>query len=106
MKKLVLICLVSISGYSCFGQGEANKWLFGNGGGLDFNTGSPVPFAGGQINTTEGSASVSDAAGNLLFYTDGITVWDRTHAMMPNGFGLLGGVSSSQSAMIVLLPGS
>lgn len=106
MNKLILICLISISGFSSYGQGEANKWLFGNGGGLDFNTGSPLPFAGGQTATTEGSASVSDAAGNLLFYTDGITVWDRTHAIMPNGTGLLGGFSSSQSAMIVLLPGS
>lgn len=87
-------------------QKEANKWLFGNGGGLDFNSGSPLPFPGGQTATSEGSASVSDANGNLLFYTDGMTVWNRNHVQMPNGFGLLGGFSSSQSAMIVLLPGS
>jgi PKD repeat protein len=87
-------------------QKEANKWLFGNNGGLDFNSGAPLPFPGGQTFTSEGSASVADANGNLLFYTDGITVWNRNHIQMPNGFGLLGGFSSSQSAIIVLLPGS
>jgi hypothetical protein len=107
MKKFFfLICLISITGFCSFAQNEANKWLFGNNGGLDFNSGSPIPFPGGQTFTSEGSASVADDSGNLLFYTDGITVWDKTHAIMPNGMGLLGGYSSSQSAMIVLLPGS
>jgi len=106
MKNFFLICLLSLLSSGVNAQGEANKWLFGNGGGLDFNGGSPVPFPGGQTATDEGTASVADAAGNLLFYTDGITVWDRTHAIMPNGTGLLGGFSSSQSAMIILLPGS
>src|SRR6476659_883346 len=99
MKKFsFLVCLLSIISLCSIAQNEANKWLFGNGGGLDFNSGSPLPFPGGQTATSEGSASVSDASGNLLFYTDGITVWDKTHAIMPNGTGLLGGYSSSQSA--------
>ena len=105
-KKLLSFCLsIFISGF-LFAQKEANKWLFGNNGGLDFNSGAPLPFNGGQTFTSEGTASVADANGNLLFYTDGITVWNRNHVQMPNGFGLLGGYSSSQSAIIVLLPGS
>ena len=103
---LLIICFISCMLNTGYAQKEANKWLFGNGGGLDFNSGAPLPFPGGQTFTSEGSASVSDANGNLLFYTDGITVWNRNHLQMPNGFGLLGGFSSSQSAMIVLLPGS
>ncbi len=109
MKKLFLSLIIQFSIcyiQSCFAQGEANKWLFGNGGGLDFNSGSPLPFAGGQVFTSEGCASVADAGGNLLFYTDGITVYNRNHIQMPNGFGLLGAPSATQSAMIVLLPGS
>ena len=106
-KSFILFLLHSILiHHLCLAQKEANKWLFGNNGGLDFNSGAPLPFPGGQTFTSEGSASVADAAGNLLFYTDGITVWNRNHNQMPNGFGLLGGSSSSQSAMIVLLPGS
>ncbi len=109
MRKIffIFIFLFTITGiHYSFAQKEANKWLFGNNGGLDFNSGAPLPFPGGQTFTSEGSASVADANGNLLFYTDGITVWNRNHLQMPNGFGLLGGFSSSQSAIIVLLPGS
>jgi len=105
-KTLLFLYAVFCIVHSAFSQKEANKWLFGNNGGLDFNSGAPLPFPGGQTLTSEGSASVADAAGNLLFYTDGITVWNRNHLQMPNGFGLLGGFSSSQSAMIVLAPGS
>jgi PKD repeat protein len=106
MKKIIVFILQVALIQICFAQKEADKWLFGNNGGLDFSSGSPLPFSGGQTMTSEGSASVADAAGNLLFYTDGITVWNRNHLQMPNGFGLLGGYSSSQSAMIVMLPGS
>ncbi|MEO8086832.1 MAG: hypothetical protein ABI763_08440, partial [Bacteroidota bacterium] len=109
MKKTFLLLTLGFQLFisqSSFAQKEANKWLFGNFGGLDFNSGAPLPFPGGQTATSEGSASVADANGNLLFYTDGVSVWNRNHIQMPNGFGLLGGFSSSQSAMIVLLPGS
>lgn len=58
------------------------------------------------MSVTEGCASFSDTSGNLLFYTDGITVWDRAHQVMPNGTGLLGNSSSTQSAIVVPKPGS
>jgi gliding motility-associated-like protein len=84
-------------------QGEANIWYFGNFLGVDFNSGTAVPLNDGQIyNTpTEGVATISDANGNLLFYTDGVKVWNRLHQVMPNGSGLFGNMSSSQSAVIV-----
>ncbi|HKR04453.1 MAG TPA: T9SS type A sorting domain-containing protein [Bacteroidia bacterium] len=92
--------------YSAYGQGENNIWYFGFNSGLDFNSGSPVVITNGQTYTREGVASISDAAGNLLFYTDGQTVWDRNHVPMSNGTGLLGAGSSTQSATIVPMPGS
>ena len=39
-----------------------------------------------------------------MFYTDGITVWNSNHVAMPNGTGLNGGISSTQSALIVPQP--
>ncbi len=90
----------------CFGQGENNTWYFGYGAGVDFNSGSPVAISGGQTAQREGVASVSDASGNLLFYSDGLSVWDRTHSFMPNGTGLMGDPSSTQSATIVPIPGN
>src|SRR5699024_5150448 len=59
----------------------------------------------GQLNTNEGSASISDHEGNLLFYTDGNTVYNAEHQIMQNGDGLLGHESSSQSAIITPDPG-
>ena len=87
-------------------QKEANIWYFGENAGLDFNSGSPVVLVDGKLNTHEGCASIADTNGNLLFYTDGITVWNKSHQVMLNGTGLLGHPSSSSSAIIVPKPQS
>ncbi|MBL7745155.1 MAG: gliding motility-associated C-terminal domain-containing protein [Chitinophagaceae bacterium] len=82
-------------------QKEANVWYFGRFLGLDFNSGAAVPLNNGQLNTTEGVATISDVNGNLLFYTEGTTIWNRLHQVMPNGTGLFGSFTSTQSAIIV-----
>ncbi len=58
----------------------------------------------GQLSTNEGCSSISDRFGNLLFYSDGTTVWNRNHIVMQNGNGLFGDSSSTQSAIIVPKP--
>lgn len=80
-------------------------WYFGENAGIDFTSGTAVADTSGNLNTGEGCASISDTSGNLLFYTDGIKVWDATHAQMPNGFGLHGDWSSQNSTIIVPNPG-
>ncbi len=87
-------------------QGEGNFWYFGYNAGLDFNTNPPTPLTNGALNTNEGCAAVSDKNGNLLFYTDGRFVYDKNHNLMPNGAGLMGHPSSTQSAIIVPRPGT
>ena len=89
-----------------FPQGEANFWYFGNQAGITFASGSPVAVTDGALITGEGCATLSNAAGQLLFYTDGRTVYNRNHQIMPNGTGLLGHDSSTQSGTIVQVPGS
>jgi len=90
-----------------FAQKEANNWYFGRGAGIQFlDDGTVVPLNGSRMNTNEGCSSISDPEGNLLFYTDGRSVWDRNHVLMPNGnyfggTGLLGDPSSTQSAIIL-----
>ena len=56
--------------------------------------------------TSEGCATLCNEYGNLLFYTDGIHVWNRNHQIMPNGNNLFGNQSSTQSGIIVPKPGS
>ena len=87
-------------------QNQNNIWYFGNGYGLDFNGAVPVLLSNGQtFSALEGTATICNASGDLLFYTDGMSVWDRNHNPMPNGGGLLGGASSTHSAQIAPYPG-
>ena len=99
---LVLIVLVH---FSISAQAEASKWYFGINAGLDFSSGNPIALTNGELVTDEGCATISENNGDLLFYTDGITVWDKQHNIMPNGTGLTGDSSSTQSAIIVPKPG-
>jgi len=82
------------------------NWFFGSFAGLDFNSGSPVPLIGGQHIALEGGSTISDDNGNLLFYTDGSTVWNKNHGIMETG--LLGSSknTSTQDGLIVKNPGS
>lgn len=98
--------LLSIYALASLAQNEANIWYFGLNAGVDFNSGTPVALTDGQLNTYEGCATLSNSAGQLLFYTDGTTVYNRNHLPMVNGTGLMGNFSSTQSATIVPMPGS
>lgn len=99
----VLLCLFPQMTY---GQKEATKWYFGNKAGLDFNDISPVALTDGMINTNEGCSSIADSSGQLLFYTDGITVWNKNHSVMAGGNGLKGHPSSTHSSLVVRQPKS
>lgn len=98
----ILLFLLNISLLQA--QREAGIWYFGKEAGLDFNSGSPVALTDGKIVTNEGCSTISDIDGNLLFYTDGTTIWNANHTVMLNGSGLLGHKSSTQSAIIVPNP--
>ena len=105
MKKTALILLYFLNSLIALSQDEASNWYFGANAGIHFNPdGSITNLSDGRLNTDEGCASISDSSGNLLFYTDGITVWNKLHQVMPNGFGLYGDPSSSQSGIIVPKP--
>lgn len=103
-RTLITICTIFIFAV-LRAQGEATYWYFGENAGLDFSSGAPQLNLDGQLSTNEGCGTISDANGQLLFYTDGISVWDRGHNQMPNGFGLLGDPSSTQSGVIIPRPG-
>ncbi len=83
-------------------QREAANWYFGDRAGLTFNSGLPVALQNGNLHTIEGSATISDRNGNLLFYTDGTTVYNRQHSSM--NVVLKGNTSTTQSVLIVPKP--
>lgn len=98
------LSILALLGFSPIqGQPQHGFWAFGFGAGIDLNNGTPVPIST-PLSTDEGVTSICDANGQLLFFTNGETVWDRDHGVMPNGTGLFGHFSTSQSALIVPFP--
>ncbi|MBX3165385.1 MAG: gliding motility-associated C-terminal domain-containing protein [Bacteroidetes bacterium] len=106
LKRHILLCLFAFAFLFLKAQNQNKKWYFGYNAALDFITNPPTILNNSAMHTNEGCSSIADAAGNLLFYTDGVTVWNQQHLIMANGTGLLGDASSSQSSIIVKQPGS
>lgn len=109
MKKTLLLYItvvLLIAPLAAFAQLQASNWYFGFNAGINFDpvTGAVTALTDGQVSTNEGCASISDENGQLLFYTDGSFVYDRSHQIMQNGQGLRGNPSSTQSAIIIPKP--
>lgn len=99
-------------------QREGENWHFGEGIGVRFTNGIPLRLPESAQFTLEGSASYSDAQGNLLFYTNGGgrrpdspqglnpgMIWNRQHEPMYNMQGVEGGgFSARQSALVIPKP--
>ncbi|MDT3739380.1 MAG: T9SS type A sorting domain-containing protein [Candidatus Kapabacteria bacterium] len=109
MKKLftILTILIWIPFVSIISK-ETFNWYFGDKCAISFNTpdGEPIAVPGSEINTLEGCSSISDANGNLLFYTDGVKVWNKKNTLMNQSQDLKGHYSSTQSVLIVRKPQS
>ena len=90
---------------------NANKtyynWYFGENAGIDFNpikSGGTAQAISGSVNTMEGVSTMSDKEGNLLFYSDGVTIYTSGNTEMQNGTGLFGSSSSTQTCLVVPRP--
>jgi hypothetical protein len=116
--------LVREPGSSCYAYAEIrvkvwdlpdqtnNIWYFGDGAGLDFNpdpndpeapTPRPIATAHPQ-NIPAGTTTISDQTGQVLFFTDGQSVWDLNGDLMENGDNIGGENGSSQGALAVPVP--
>jgi len=90
-----------------FSQKEASYWYFGDHAGLKFQPdGSVTALTDSQMITQGVSAVLTDRDGNLLFYTDGITVWNKNHQVMQNGTGLFADWTGVDAVTIVPKPGT
>lgn len=96
-----ILCLNSL-----YSQNNYSNWVFGDGAWINFpnKTTDPIFVEKTSINQYEGCTSFSDNNGELLFYSDGVNVWNRFHQIINNGTGLKGSWTSSQSAIIVPFP--
>ena len=80
-------------------------WYFGNYKGLDFTNGAPVAINNGGVKADEGCTVICDAAGQILCYSNGVILYNKNKQPMPNGSGLNGHLSSTQSSLLVPHPG-
>lgn len=100
---ILLLIFFVLTTIDCQAQTN-NIWTFGANARLDFVNGVNPPNVGSSaISSYEGSASISDNLGNLLFYTDGITVYNNSNSVIQTG--LMGHWSSAQCGIIVPEPG-
>jgi hypothetical protein len=70
-----------------------SHWYFGNYCALDFSSGSPVQTTTALVNNTihgessypsqlpfiQATVSLSDSTGNLVFYSNAVSVWNKNH---------------------------
>ncbi|MCY7293477.1 MAG: hypothetical protein LH615_14970, partial [Ferruginibacter sp.] len=98
--KFFLVIILIFNKSISFSQNQNNIWYFGNKAGLNFNTNPPSALNDGVFSHAEGVSSVCDINGDLLFFTNGMYVWNANRQIMPNGFGLLGNNSSSQILIV------
>jgi hypothetical protein len=110
-------CLLALSlmATRAFAQKEANVWHFGTAYSLDFSSGEPIEQSGSEINAYEGSSSYCDAAGNLLFYSNGGgfetmglggSIWNAANESIYEMNGVQGGgFSAMQTSLALEAPG-
>ncbi|WP_124980737.1 T9SS type B sorting domain-containing protein [Nonlabens xiamenensis] len=109
MKKVLLLSIFFLSTWMSFAQEESSWWIFGIEAAVEFTpnpqnrSSDPVVLNSGYAQE-EGVGTISDDSGNLLFFTNGQTVFNRNGDVMPNGDGLLGGTSATQASIVVKAP--
>ena len=81
-------------------------WFFGNAAGLDFGPSFDTPQKVTGVGTTpEGSTVVTDTSGNLQFWSNADTIYNRNGQPMLNGTGLTGSFSATQTVSAFPAPG-
>ena len=80
-------CIFFLITTIAFSQNETVNWYFGYQAGLNFsaNNNTPTLLTDSAMITPAGCSSISDSQGNLLFYTNGNTVWNKDHQIMESG---------------------
>jgi len=104
-KIITFTCLLWVT-HPLLAQKEGNIWYFGQQGhGLNFNLFPPTLLRDGASRDNLGEPfAMADPCGNLLFYSNGKTVWNRNHQVMLNGENLLN-LASVQPVVAVPHPG-
>jgi large repetitive protein len=93
---------VNVKEYGLQDQRE-NIWYFGNHAGIDFNKKPPVALNTSAMDAPAGCAVACDRNGQIVLYTDGTSVWDKTNKQIATNIG--GDSTATQSSLIFPVPG-
>lgn len=86
-------------------QHRWSQWCFGYKAAMDLNLNPPVTYSS-SIAAYGSCASISNQNGNLLFYTNGDSIWNYNHQLMANGAGIAGWNQNAMTALILPKPAS
>lgn len=103
MKITLISHLLILTFLTSYGQKYGDIWHFGKGAGIDFNFCTPIALTNGSIPGYEGCSSFSDTTGQLLFYTNSDSVWNKLNNVMPNGF-LVNSMGTLSQVIIIPKP--
>lgn len=110
MKKiLLLLCISFFVANISSAQLRGVNWNIADSIQINFQSGVLVSDCSMRNSTfantpQECMASISNEAGNLLFYTNGFTVWNRNNQVMLNGDSLLCNYSETNGVLILPKP--
>lgn len=93
---------------------QYNNWYFGQKAAISFKpvNNPPIPYklensamdVRSGPERTGGCSSISDTSGNLLFYTNGVVVYNRNHQIMVNSITPMADTNSIWSCIIIPHP--
>jgi gliding motility-associated-like protein len=86
---------------------QADTWLFGKKARITFKQDPPIVLPTSIEFAMPSSVSlISDENGDLLLFTNGKTIWDKTYNVMDNGQDLDGALLGGQTSVIIPHPGN
>src|SRR5690348_11225194 len=100
MNVIKLLLFFLLAPFYLFAQRDYT-WCFGDSVRMKFVSGNLIPDSLSSLYAQEENASISDNAGNLLFYAGckafqnvvNFSIWDKYNNIMQNGDSLLGHTS-------------
>lgn len=105
----ILFFILFVLTISATAQRENHTWYFsGSSKGFffDFNTNAVSITSTHAPLSYEGCGVAADpTTGDVLFYSNGINIYDKNNIQMPNGSGLLGNITCSTNGIICPFPG-
>jgi hypothetical protein len=108
----LIILAIFFHNIPCIAQQEGNTWVFGDSAGIKFTNGNPASILGTVLYSYEGSSSISNNNGELIYYAGinylmgfyEIVVVNKHNHIISNGSGIYGSFTSTSAQGCLLLP--